>query len=236
MLTRLPDVAPVYRSSIPKEARENVTERWEGKKLCADYLVGGEKVGERTFFDTGDPQDERAFKEGRKHGFEYDWHSPGVLAFASHFVDGLEHGTARQWSQEGRLIGTYTMDHGTGIDLWRQPRSELEDGSWYLGEVLYCRVGIPVGFCWRVNEDQETVWWERHAVEGREHGIYREWNLHGRLRRGYPQYFLNGQKVRKREYVRACQSDPTLPIFRIEDNDPARTFPPEVAKELGYRK
>ena len=236
MLTRLPDVPPVYRSSIPKKARENVTKRSEGKKVWADYLVGGEKVGERMFFDTGDPEHECAFKEGRKDGFEYEWHCPGVLAFARRYVNGFEHGTARQWSDEGRLIGTYTLHHGTGIDFWRQSRSEPEDGSWYLQDVCYWKDGKLDGFWWFIDEDQTTVYSERHFLNGQEHGICREWNEHGRLRRGYPQYFVNDQKVAKREYVRACQSDPTLPIFRIEDNDPARTFPPEVAKELGYRK
>ena len=33
-------------------------------------------------------------------------------------VDGREHGVARQW-HAGRLIGWYVMDHGTGVDLWR---------------------------------------------------------------------------------------------------------------------
>ncbi len=43
---------------------------------------------------------------------------------------------------------------------------------------------------------------------------------------------MNGKKVTKRQYLRACKDDPSLPQFREEDNKPSRTFPPEIAREL----
>src|SRR5947209_9798660 len=124
-----------YRSSIPKAAAERVVIRYpNGATRMAEYLVAEEVLGVRYFHETGEPEFEFALKKGKRHGVEYRWDLPGKLTSAEAFVDGIPHGTARQWSQRGELIGTYTMNHGTGIDLWWQERG---DGSVYLAEVLY---------------------------------------------------------------------------------------------------
>jgi hypothetical protein len=120
---------------------------------------------------------------------------------------------------------------GTGIDLWRQQR---DDGSIYLSEARYLKDGVLHGYEWWMNEDQRTVHGEMHYNGRGFHGIWREWNNQGRLRRGFPQYYVNHQKVTKKRYLKACETDPTLPPFRSEDNDPAREFPPEIAKELQF--
>ena len=109
----------------------------------------------------------------------YCWLGPGLLSSAEPYVDGLRHGTARQWDAKGRLIGTFRMLRGTGIDLWRQP---LDDGRVYLSEVLYLQNGQRHGFEWWLEEDQLGVFIERHWLAGQLHGIEREWNHEGRCR------------------------------------------------------
>lgn len=77
---------------------------------------------------------------------------------------------------------------------------------------------------------------ELHCQSGQPHGIERQWNARGRLRRGYPRYYLRGEQVNERRYERACAGDPSLPKFRQKDNEPKRKFPPEVAKFFKRKK
>jgi hypothetical protein len=221
-----------YRSSIPKFAKERILERFvSGAKKKAEYRVGGAIVGVRRFHDTGEPESEHGLRNGQYHGVDYRWDSPGQLVSAIPYANGVGHGTAKQWGDDGRLIGTYRLVRGTGIDLWRQQR---EDGSIYLAEVFQWRDGKGHGFEWWINEDQTSVYIERHWQAWFLHGIEREWNAQGRLARGFPKYHVNGERVTKRQYLRACRSDPTLPPFRKVDNRPRRVFPPQLAKHLRY--
>ena len=98
----------------------------------------------------------------------------------------------------------------------------------HLHEVRYIKDGKWHGFEWWLNEDQATVHQEAHFWENLQHGIRREWNGEGRLRRGFPQYWVNNQRVSKRQYLRAFVKDPNLPAFCEADNLPQRDFPPEV--------
>jgi antitoxin component YwqK of YwqJK toxin-antitoxin module len=221
---------PPYKSSIATNARERITKRFpSGGKETAEYRLGRGLVGIRWFFETGEPEFEEPRKNGELHGIKYCWHGPGLLSSAEPYVDGLPHGTARQWDTNGRLIGTYRMVRGTGIDLWRQP---LDDGRAYLSEVLYLQNGRRHGYEWWLEEDQSGVFIERHWHAGQLHGIEREWNRNGRLRRGYPKYHVRGNPVTKRQYLKAAAADPTLPPFRLQDNKPARIFPAEIARHL----
>src|SRR5258708_26287556 len=223
-----------YKTSIPDNAVERITERYpDGEKQDAEYLVNGVIVGHRSFEKSGEIVYEVSLNNGVRHGTEYWWIAPGHLHEALPYVDGREHGTHKQFSFDGQLIGTYTMEHGTGIDLWW---SLEEDGTRYLSEVRYMEDGNRHGVEWWLNADQESVSEELHLDNGQQHGIERHWNTKGRLRRGYPRYFVHDVQVNKPQYIRACASDPTLPPFRIEDNDPHRTFPPEIQPYLAETK
>lgn len=223
-------MASYYRSSIPKAARERIVERYpSGKKKQAEYRLKGKVVGTRSFYETGEPELEYGLRNGKKHGIHYDWPTPGKLGFVEPYVDGVPHGTAKQWSDHGKLLGTYTMNRGTGIDLWRCQR---KDGSVFLSEARFLKNGFVCGFEWYINEDQQRVDSEHHYNGKVLHGICREWNAQGRLRRGYPQYYVNHQKLTKQQYLRASKMDPTLPPFRVKDNKPSRIFPKEIAREL----
>jgi hypothetical protein len=219
-----------YRSSIPSNAKERVLSFYSsGAKREAEYRQRRRLVGRRGFFPTGELEYEQAYKNGKPHGLQFDWHSPGRLLSVERWVDGVPHGTTRQWARNGTLLGTYRMIRGSGIDLWR---GERPDGTPFLSEVRYLRQGAPYGFEWWINEDQQSVYIERHWSPLGQHGIERQWNASGRLRRGYPKYHVKGVRVTKRQYLAARSADPSLPPFLAEDNQAVRRFPPQIAKHL----
>jgi hypothetical protein len=231
-----------YRSSIPIEAKERVTARHirGRKRYKTECWLNGKLVGVRFFDEFGNIQRENPLRNGLLHGtvycFDFDVNSRSTnqVEFAEPYVNGLAHGTARQWSEDGELLGTYTMRHGTGVDLWRQ-KNDWGNGRTYLSEARYIRDGKWHGFEWWLNEDQKSVWQERHFQFDQLHGIERDWNHEGRLRRGFPRYWVNGVRVTKRQYLRAAESDSTLPSYRESDNHPKREFPPEIVLSLARR-
>ena len=221
-----------YRSSIPKAAQECVVSFHEttGNEQRVEYVLDGEVVGFRWFSEDGTAGTENPIKNGVMHGnmhyFEVGADGSRKSSFSEPYRNGLAHGIAKQYSDDGKLIGTYTMKRGTGIDFWR---TETYCGSSvYLHEIRYIKDGNWHGFEWWLNDDQASVHQEAHFWENLQHGIRREWNGEGKLRRGYPQYWVNNKQVSKRQYLRACAKDSNLPPFREIDNLPARNFPPEV--------
>jgi hypothetical protein len=217
-----------YRSFIPKAATERVlaTHQAGPQKYKAEYLLNGEIVGARQFDEDGLLAFERPMKNGVTHGTLYDI-DDGIVTFAEPYRRGLAHGITKQWSHDGELIGTYTMKHGTGLDLWHA-KDNWGKGRVYLSEARYIKEGKWHGFEWWLDEDQKSVHSEHHFWENLQHGIQREWNNQRRLRRGFPRYWVNNERVTKREYLRACAKDPNLPPFRESDNRPRRKFPADV--------
>ncbi len=178
------------------------------------------------FQDTGEVEFEYALKDGKRHGFEcHFWR--GVLTFVGPFVDGVAHGVAKQWDEQG-LLGTYRLNRGSGLDLWRQRR---QDGTLYLSEAAVIKDGHFTYQC-SLDENQRAVFSERQMSGLCGHEIVRFWNVAGRLDRGYPKYSISGKPVTKRQYLAAAKTDPTVPPFRIEDNRPERAFPPVIAMHL----
>jgi antitoxin component YwqK of YwqJK toxin-antitoxin module len=217
-----------YRSYIPKEAKERVlTTRLTGpQKLKAEYILNGKVVGIRQFDEDEILEFECPLKDGVTHGTLYEI-TDGIVTFAEHYSDGLAHGMAKQWSNDGELIGTYTMRRGTGVDLWRV-KDNWGRGQVYLAEARFVKEGKWHGFEWWLNEDQKTVCDEHHFWENLQHGIQRSWNAQGHLRRGYPRYWVKNVRVTKRKYLRECAGDSDLPPYRDQDNLSDRTFPPGV--------
>jgi hypothetical protein len=116
------------------------------------------------------------------------------------------------------------MDHGTGADLWF---AEEQDGQIKLSEERYFHEGRWHGFERWWFGDEHRIYAENHFVNGILHGIHREWNDKGNLRRGFPKYFINGEQVTKRRYLQATRNDVSLPPFNNIDNQPRR--PPPIA-------
>lgn len=209
-----------YRTWIPADATEVVEENHpSGAKRSASYFLGGEQVGFRMWDDEGRLEFENAFRGGVRHGNEYSFYPNGRLEEVTPYRDGGIHGMGRQWSEDGRLLVTYRLVRSTGLDLW------CGDGG-ALSEEHYWPKDGELGYRRGWNCDDRTSWQEYFFVLGKGyHGIWREWNGRGRLRRGFPRYYVADRRVTKRQYLRACLGDPSLPPYRAEDNEPVRDLP-----------
>lgn len=193
---------------------------------------GGELVGYRFYLQDGTLVQETPLKDGKKHGREYFWWN-GKLKSVEPYRDGKLHGTAKQYSpQSGRVIGRYKFIQGTGFDLWRSWCGDRQDGSYPIAEIHSHQNGFHQGYDWWLNPDQQSVYEESHWYADQRHGIERHWNQAGRLRRGYPKYWIHGEQVAKRQYLKAAQKDSTLPHFCKEDDLPQRSFPLEIQNLL----
>lgn len=222
------------KSDIPQGAEERLISeyRQEGSLIypqMREYILDSKVVGRRAYDSNGNLLIETPLKDGLKHGREYTWNENGTLESVEPYFEGKMHGLAKQYGRSGKVIGTYRCVHGTGFDIWR---GEREDGSIVISEIHSLRDGIPDGYEWWLREDQHSLWHECHWQQGTLHGIERMWNNEGRLRRGYPKYWIRGQAVSKRVYLKTAQGDKTLPTFQAEDNRPQRRFPVEVEKLL----
>jgi antitoxin component YwqK of YwqJK toxin-antitoxin module len=219
------------RQSIPEEAIARVYQTYRnGRPKWIHYYVGEELVGKRYFNPDGEIGMELAYSDIAMRGENDQLDSRSKLISATPFYDGFEHGTAYQWAKDGRLIGTYTMEHGTGTDLWW---NELMNCDVILAEARQIVKSLWHGYEWWFYSIQPSqMWIEKQWFAGNLHGIEREWNLKARLSRGWPKYWIHGKQVDKRKYLRAAAKDPTLPAFRPENNHPRREFPPEVAQHL----
>jgi antitoxin component YwqK of YwqJK toxin-antitoxin module len=207
-------------SPIPDNAVEVITERYDsGAKQSATYLIDGKEIGFRWWEESGALGIEFGLKDGVKHGLYRAFDGEELLEDAV-YVDGKEHGEHRQF-HDGVCIATYTMEHGTGLDLWYNEPGVLAEEREY-------RDGARHGFERWWSHGNQTIRAENHFHNDIEHGIFRQWNWQGKLSRDCPRYYVNGQRVTKRQYQRACLTGPTLPRFDAGDNDPHRPLPQGV--------
>ena len=222
------------KSDIPPNVTEvEITEYRDHGHLIyfqvKECILNGQVVGLRSYDSDGSIRKETPLKNGRKHGREYIWDETDSLESVEPYADGKLHGLAKQYNRSGKVIGTYRFVHGNGYDIWRYER---EDGSIAISEIFTIQDGALNGYEWWPRDDQHSLWHERHWKQGLPHGIERRWNQKGSLKRGYPKYWINGQAVNKRAYLKACQADKSLPKFREKDNLPRRKFPANIENLL----
>lgn len=216
----LPSLVPAGTERIVETAHQD-----ERVLRSVRYEVGGTSVARRIYDERGGLELEYALRDDKAHGPWRRYYPDGQLLQVGHYVEGKEHGVARQYDESGALIGSHEMVHGTGLDLWYSAAGVLAEERSYLD-------GERHGFERWWNEDNRTIYEESHFWRGSAHGIMRQWTAQGRLRRGYPQYFVQGERVTKKQYLRACQTDPTLPIRRAQDDQPERPLPASVMSQL----
>jgi len=209
-----------YKTWIPVDAVETVTERYpDGTKKEASYFVGDEEVGYRMLDEQG-TLDYESSRSGIHRGSYYRFHPNGQLLEIQPYHKDTMHGIGKQWAEDGELLVTWKLVRGVGLDLWCDTWSKT------LSEERYWSDEGKVGYKRQWNEDEATIWQEYFVLQGTGyHGVWREWNAKGRLRRGFPRYFVSDGKVTRRQYLRACKSDPTLRPYRPEDDDPNRELP-----------
>jgi hypothetical protein len=134
-----------YQSSISPNATERITATYpDGTRKQAESVLEGEIVGRRCWDTDGSLMMETPLQNGVKHGIEYTFYANGNLVAAEPYWEGQMHGLTEQWDRDGRLIGSYTMVHGTGIDLWRAGCFS-EDGSVVLSEAATTRTANAMG-------------------------------------------------------------------------------------------
>ena len=218
-----------FKSDIPSNVVEQTIRefRCDGGAIyyrVAECMLNGEVVGQRLYGEEGQLVIETPMRNGVKHGREYDWNDDGTLSLIEPYVNGKIHGTARQYGRDGSVIGTYSLRHGTGYDIWR---AENEDGAITVSEIHTLKDGLRHGYEWWLSKPH-VVWHELHFQEGEYHGIERQWLRANKLSRGFPRYWIKGERVDKRKYLRAAEKDPSLPPFRLKDNSPRRKFPSEI--------
>ena len=219
-----------FKSDIPPNVVEQITRefRREGSAIyhrLTSCLLNGEVIGQRAYGEDGQLVTETPLRNGTKHGREFQWGDDGTLSLIEPYVNGKIHGTAKQYGRRGTVIGTYHLRHGTGYDIWR---AENEDGTIYISEIHTFRDGLRHGFEWWLTMEPRVLWHELHWQEGKCHGIEREWNTANKLSRRFPRYWIKGDRVTKRKYLRAAKEDLSLPPFRVKDNSPRRKFPSEI--------
>jgi len=219
-----------FKSDIPPNVVEQVTRefRRDGGAIyyrLKDCVLNGEVVGQRGYGEEGQLVAETPMRNGLKHGREFQWNDDGTLSLIEPYVNGKIHGTAKQYGGDGSVIGTYRLRHGTGYDIWR---SEWRyGGATTISEIHTLKDGLPHGYEWWLIKPH-ILWHEIHWHEGQYHGIERQWNRANKLSRGFPRYWIKGDRVTKRKYLRAAEKDLSLPPFRVKDNSPRRKFPPEI--------
>jgi antitoxin component YwqK of YwqJK toxin-antitoxin module len=217
-------------SDIPENVTETELHEYHEERhhiffRVTQCILGAKVVGQRAYDGNGRLMRETPLKNGRKQGREFIWDEEGHLESVEPYVDGQLHGLAKQYNRKGRVMGTYRFVHGTGFDIWRYER---EDGMIVISEIHSIRNSVLHGFEWWLRDDQQSVWHECHWQEGKFHGIERIWNREGRLKKGYPKYWIQNRAVSKRVYMKAAGKDRTLPRFSEQENQPRRRFPKEV--------
>ena len=204
----------MLKSDIPSNAVERVVKRHaNGVKAEAQYFLRGAKVGWRYWEDDETLEREFSMRRGKYHGIARQWYSNGQLMWRSRYINGKEHGVAKQWDEKGRLLGTYRMNHGTGIDRWWVAVYRAGGGP---RNYRYC-LGEEVHWVNGVLHGRTRFWYghlthERYFWRGQPHGIWREWRSERKLERGYPQYYIRGKRVTKAQYLKACKTDKTLAL------------------------
>ena len=212
-----------YRSSIPKSAAEVIEKTFDCEaKKSAFFFLMGKKIGYRLWNERGELELEYGMKDGKKHGREYYFFDNGQPEEVTPYRNGMLHGTGKQWSYEGKVIITYKLINGTGLDLWC---GHLNDS---LSEEHYYPKDDELGYHREWRDDEKSIWREYYfSSRIGYHGIWREWNKKGKLRRGFPQYYVNDHRVTKRQYLKASKIDGILPPYRSEENQPFRELPEE---------
>ncbi|MGO9584662.1 MAG: hypothetical protein ACLP2Y_00415 [Limisphaerales bacterium] len=69
----------------------------------------------RIFHRNGVVAAEENFCGQKLHGRRRTWHRNGKLASVEFYRDGLLQGVCRQWNENGALLGSFRMEHGTGV-------------------------------------------------------------------------------------------------------------------------
>lgn len=205
---------------IPEGAAERVTQLDEhGRKTASEFWFRGKLAGRAFWNSDGTPCLAYGLRDGVVVGHQLEYED-GAIIYVEPFVDGVHHGRAKQFRSDGRLLLVSPFSpfkRGTGTDFWCDKRGRLAE------EHPLVR-GRPSGTERWWNPDQKSITSETEWLDGEWHGAKREWDDE-RLVRGFPKFFVRGERVAKRAYLKLAGKDPSLPPYRPEADLPERTLP-----------
>jgi hypothetical protein len=226
------------KSDIPAGATERLLRKAKRRGIITELrmmecVLNGKVVGRRGYTPEGKLVIETPLENGRAHGSAIQWNEDGKLELVEPYSEGKVHGTARQYSRGGRVVGTYKLVHGTGLDVWRVEFG----GRVYVSEIHSLRDGLPDGpeLWFNFGARVPTLWHERFWRRGELHGIERMWNSRGNLGRGFPKFWILGQKVSRRRYAQLAKTDKSLRPVREKDNLAGRQFSSEIQQIVTRR-
>jgi hypothetical protein len=112
---------------------------------------------EQSHYPNGQIRWEGSFEGEKLNGPNKQWHENGILSSERLYdKNGLEHGLSKQWNKDGKLLGEYRMEHGTGVSK-----------SWYENGQLWGETSFVRGqFC-----GIHRVWFEDGELAGTEFHI-----------------------------------------------------------------
>lgn len=190
--------------------------------LWGEAIMHGRVVAQLVWSPEGKLLHEKPFAvDGRPNGLEVEYDDAGRVLWLAHWVAGEMHGTAMQFDTNGLPVVVMEFVHGRGIDVW------MSCGD--VSEVRTTYNGIPDGLVrWG---DPTRPDEEEHFARGKRHGIFRSWDS-GRVRPGYPIFYVDDVEVTREAYLSACAADCTLPPYNESDDANERNMPPAVRDGL----
>ncbi len=226
-LERMPDSR--YLTEIPTHVNAvDVRFHAGGRVAVRHYKISPALVGQRYYNEHGILEWERSLFLGLPHGVEFRFDDAGNLESRTGYRKGMEHGLALQWSPDGLLVGQYSMDGGSGWDLWWE--STVGKGA-MLAEARRYQNGRRCGDEWwfASGECLEAALCFRDDLR---HEVEWRWGRSGKVQRGFPRFLLQDQRVTKRAYLLAATQEPGLRVPEARDAQPWRTFPDVVCAAI----
>jgi hypothetical protein len=161
-------------------------------------------------------------RQGRAHGIEIERDDAGAVVWSATWVHGTMHGPLIQFDGHGTPLLITQFVRGRGTDLW------MTCGR--ISEVRELLDGVRHGVeRWG---DPERPTEEGYFAHGRRHGVFREWTSSGRLRRGFPRFYLDDARVTRRTYELALERDSSLRPYSAREDSNARAMPAAVREAI----
>ncbi len=103
------------------------------------YVNGDHRIPHgtnRRWYENGVLAWEGTFKNGIPNGWNRQWHENGVLAKEIYLNQQIPDGVSRQWDSKGKLIGSFEIKNGTGVQKeWHEDGTIKIEIPWINGIV-----------------------------------------------------------------------------------------------------
>jgi hypothetical protein len=186
-------------------------------------LLGSRRLGRLIWSRDGALMHEQPLDaQGRAHGIEIEYDDSGAVVWCATWVHGSMDGPVVQLDERGVPVLVTGFEGGRGTDLW------MSCGQ--ISEVRELLDGAPHGLLRWGDPTRPSE--EGYFVRGQRHGIFREWESDGRLRKGFPRYYLDDARVSRRVYEAARVEDPSLRPYVAREDVNRRAMPEAVREAL----